>query len=305
MKHIFILNPAAGRGNAEAKILPEILSSVKKNGIDYEIHRTINAGDASHFVKNHCLKETEETMRFYAIGGDGTLNEVANGAFGFENAEIALIPAGTGNDFPRSFSHPEAFLDIPKQLAGKARPIDLIRYNDRYLVNMLNIGLDCAVVAKTAELKKKPLLNGSMAYIAGLASVFGTNKGCKMTVTLEDGSREEGEFTLLAVGNGAFCGGGFKGVPKASIDDGLFDVSMIRKVNRRTFLALIGKYHDGTHLESPKTEGLIKYVQCKKLMISSNERLQICADGEISKTKQIELELLPGAIRFSVPEGAA
>ena len=149
MKHIFILNPAAGKGTAEAKILPGILAAAKSADIDYEIHRTINAGDACRFVQNRCLSEAERALRFYAVGGDGTLNEVINGAYGFVNAEIGLIPAGTGNDFPRIFKHPEYFSDISKQLTGQAHTIDLIRYNDRYLINMMNIGLDCAVVAKT------------------------------------------------------------------------------------------------------------------------------------------------------------
>ncbi|MDD3023607.1 MAG: diacylglycerol kinase family lipid kinase [Syntrophomonadaceae bacterium] len=304
MKHIFVLNPVAGRGDAEKKLLPKILSALKNSNLDYEIHRTLNKGDATRFVKDRCLLAENAALRFYAVGGDGTLNEVVNGAFGFENVEIALIPAGTGNDFPRSFSHPEYFLDIERQLAGNSRSIDLIRYNDSYLVNMLNIGIDCAVVARTAELKKKPFLNGSSAYLAGIACVFVANKAYQMSVTLEDGSVEEGEFTLLAVGNGAYCGGGFKGVPKACLDDGLLDVSMVKKINRRTFLAVIRKYHDGTHLEPSKTELPIKYIKCRKLTISSHERLQICADGEISKEKRIDLELLPKAIVFSVPKGA-
>ena len=303
MKHIFILNPAAGKGNAEAKILPEILSAVKNADVDYEVHRTINAGDAFHFVQNRCITESERAMRFYAVGGDGTLNEVVNGAYGYVNAEIGLIPAGTGNDFPRIFTHPKYFGDVSRQLAGKPCQIDLIRYNDRYLVNMLNIGLDCAVVAKTGELKSYPVLKGSLAYLVGVASVLGENRGYHMSVTLDDGTVEEGEFTLVAVGNGAFCGGGFKALPKALLNDGLLDVITVKKVTRRAFLGLIGKYRKGTHLSSPKAAEILQYTQCRSLKIIGAERLQICADGEISKERQIELEILPSAIRFSMPEG--
>jgi len=303
MKHIFVLNPAAGKGDAEKKILPQILSAAKKSGVDYEIHRTMHVGDARRFVRSRCTALEGELLRFYAVGGDGTLNEVVNGALRCPNAEIALIPAGTGNDFPRMFSSPKAFLDIAKQIKGKARPMDLIRCNESHFINMLNIGLDCAVVAKTAEIKKNSPLNGSAAYLASLTSSFLANKGCFLTVEFEDGTVEEGEFTLVAVGNGAFCGGGFKGVPQASVDDGLLDVSLIRKVDRKTFLALVRKYHQGTHLNDPKAREIVKYVQCRKVVITSSERLLFCADGELAKAKRIELEILPGAIRFSLPEG--
>ena len=124
-----------------------------------------------------------------------------------------------------------------------------------------------------------------------------------MTVTLDDETVEEGEFTLVAVGNGSFCGGGFKALPKAVLDDGLLDVIMVKKMTRRAFLALIGKYRKGTYLSSSMAAEYVRYSQCRSLKIVGAERLQICADGEISKERQIELELLPSAIRFSLPEG--
>lgn len=301
MKHIFVLNPAAGRKNAEKIVLPRIMNAVKKTDVEYEIHRTIGPGDALRFVQNKCMSMPNERMRFYAVGGDGTLNETANGAFGFPNVEIALIPAGTGNDFPRMFTNSSLFLDIEKQIEGQSSPIDLIRCNERVFINMLNVGLDCAVVVKTDEMKKIPLLNGSLAYLAGLSSVFATNKGYRMTVELEGETLEEAEYTLVAVGNGAFCGGGFRGVPRALFDDGLLDVSLIQKVNRRTFLSLVGSYRKGTHLENPKTNAIVRYQQCKKMSIHGAERLQICIDGEIIKERNVTLEILPKAILFARP----
>ena len=99
MKHYFIMNPAAGKGKAGQLFLPKIIETSKRLDIDYEIHRTIASGDAAHFIKAKCEErekkgETGKTYRFYACGGDGTLNEAANGAYGYENIEIAMIPAG-------------------------------------------------------------------------------------------------------------------------------------------------------------------------------------------------------------------
>lgn len=303
MRHIFILNPAAGPKKAEKKILPRILEAVKAENVDYEIHRTMNVGDGENFVKSRCLDHLGESMRFYAVGGDGTLNEVANGVFGFPNAELAFIPAGTGNDFARIFSDSRAFQDIRKQLRGRAKPIDLVRYDDRVIVNMLNIGLDCAVVSEVDILKERYFLRGPFAYMVGVGVVFGRNRGFHLKVTLEDGSVFDQEFTLVAVGNGAFCGGGFKGVPKAEIDDGLLDVSLINKVNRRTFASLITKYHKGTHLESPLAGDIITYVKCRSISIEPRDTMQICVDGEVSCSGRLDISIVPEAVRFSVPEG--
>ncbi|MDD2216012.1 MAG: diacylglycerol kinase family lipid kinase [Eubacteriales bacterium] len=303
MKHIFILNPVAGKGRAEIEVLPKVLEAVKDEGIDYEIHRTINVSDATNYVKNRCMAGNGEPMRFYAIGGDGTLNEVVNGAYGFDNAEVAFIPAGTGNDFVRVFKNPQFFKDIKRQLGGKAKTIDLIRHNDRVFINVLNIGLDCQVVAEVVHLKKKPFLRGALAYGVGVAIAFTGNRGCDLTITMEDGRTHQGEITLVAVGNGAFYGGGFKGIPRAKIDDGLLDVSIIKKVNRRTFLSLVMDYRKGTHLEKRNAKDLIHYTQCKSLTIHSHKEMQICIDGELAEAEEIAISIVPGALRFSVPDG--
>jgi diacylglycerol kinase (ATP) len=332
MKHIFIMNPAAGKGKAGKVFLPRIIETSKRMGIDYEIHRTIAPGDAQRFVNKRCGTgetgtEPEEILRFYACGGDGTLNEVVNGAYGHNNAEIAMIPAGTGNDFPRNFGELKLFEDIEGQILGKARPMDIIRYESvpanplsgsimfdldflfdsdpdpvvRYGVNMFNIGLDCSVVAKAAEIKAHPFVPGTLAYGLGVAIVLWRKEGVRLEIRFDDGEVIRGDFTLIAVGNGAWCGGGFKGVPKASAEDGLIDVSLVGNVSRRTFLSLIGKYRKGTHLEDPLAVEIITYRKCKSLTIMSKNTVKLCTDGEISTVGETIFEIVPGGINFSVP----
>ena len=303
MKHIFILNPVAGTGKAEKRILPRIIEAVGQDGVDYEIHRTINVGDAKKYVRKRCESYGDRILRFYAVGGDGTLNEVANGAYGFPNAEIGFIPAGTGNDFSRIFTNPKFFLDIKKQIKGSSMSIDLIKYDDSFIVNMLNIGLDCSVVKEMDMIKRRFHIGGPLAYMAGVGVVFASNRGFPLKVILDSGKTFEGEFTLVAVGNGAYCGGGFKGVPKAEIDDGLMDVSLIYKVNRRTFAALIGKYRKGTHLTSPLAKNRIKYVKSRSLTVEPADGMDICVDGEVYSSGKLELSIAPSAIEFSIPLG--
>lgn len=333
MKHIFIMNPAAGKGKAGKVFLPKIIETVKRMGVDYEIHRTIAPGDARHFVRSRCeAREAElnkEELRFYACGGDGTLNEVANGAYGYNHVEIAMIPAGTGNDFPRSFGELKHFEDIEKQISGTGRPVDLIRYETvlpnpvtgqfsseldsifdsepdpvvNYGINMFNIGLDCNVADLVSKIKEKPFITGPLAYGLGVGIVLGKKEGVNLEICLDNGELYEGDLMLIAIGNGNYCGGGFKGVPLAKVDDGLIDVSIVGNISRRTFLSLLSKYRKGTHLEDPAVKSFLTYRKCRSLTICPRGTMKLCTDGEVSVVGETTFEIIPGGIKFSVPRG--
>lgn len=331
MKHIFIMNPAAGKGKAGKVFLPKIIEAAKRMGIDYEIHRTIAPGDAQHFVKIRCESradkpESEGLLRFYACGGDGTLNEVANGALGHENVEIAMIPAGTGNDFPRSFGDLNHFENIEGQILGEARAVDIVRYETiipnpgfssefdsifesdpdpviRYGINMFNIGLDCNAADMVTKIKEYPFVPGPLAYGVGVGIVLGKKEGVSLEICLDNGEIYNGDFTLVAIGNGRYCGGGFNGVPKASVDDGLIDVSIVDRISRRTCISLLAKYRKGTHLDDPATASFITYRKCKSLTIKPHATVKLCTDGEVSVVGETTFEIIPGGIKFSVPRG--
>lgn len=330
MKHIFIMNPAVGKGKAGKVFLPKIIETAKRMEIDYEIHRTMAPGDAEHFVKSRCESAgNEKDFRFYACGGDGTMNEVANGAYGYDNVEIAMIPAGTGNDLPRTFGPAEWFEDIERQILGKAKPIDLIRYTFkapkpdsgslsrnldflfepdaepvvRYGINMFNIGLDCNVVDKVAEIKKYPFVPGPLAYGVSVGIILGKKEGVDLEIILDNGEVFDGPIMLTAIGNGKYCGGGFKGLPLADTDDGLIDVSIVGNISRRTFLSLIGKYRNGTHLEDPATKKFLVYRKCRSLTVRPRSILKLCTDGEVSMAGETIFEIIPSGIKFSVPQG--
>ena len=155
MKHIFVINPAAGKGKNLPTLLASITYACEDLKVEYDVYHTQAAGDATTYVSETCKQNPDKKFRFYACGGDGTLSEVLNGAVGNDNAEIAVIPAGTGNDFVKTFRHPEYFTAIQKQVLGTAEKIDLLKYNDRYSLNIINVGFDCDVVVKVAEIKRK------------------------------------------------------------------------------------------------------------------------------------------------------
>ena len=321
MKHYFIINPAAGQGEA-LDLIRDIHAVCQVAGIDHEVYETSAPADAERFVRSCCRAweeageagrtssdRTADTLRFYACGGDGTLNEVANGAAGFGFAEVGCIPSGTGNDFVRNFPEGD-FDDLIAQIRGKARPADLIRYEgicdgeyvSRYCVNMFNIGFDSNVVDLTARLKKLPLMSGHLAYLASVAVMLAEKKGADLRVEYEDGFVHEGKLLLIAVANGCFCGGGVKGIPRAVTDDGLFDVSLVRNIPRRTFAALFPKYKQGTHLSDGRLADVIRYTCEKSLRIAPvRETMKLCVDGEITKAGPVRFAIAPRAFRFIIP----
>jgi diacylglycerol kinase (ATP) len=302
MKHIFIVNPAAGNGRSEKDVLPDVLKFCAGRDIDYEVHKTLSAAETVSYTRQRSLQG--DPVRFYACGGDGTLNNVLNGMIGSPHAELAYIPCGTGNDFARNYTNQENFLDIQKQVDGEAVNIDAIRLNDLYAINMYNIGVDCDVVVEVDKLKANPLLSGSMAYLAGVVKVLSRGKTYHMQLKFDDGDAVDEELFLAAIGNSRYCGGGFKSTPYASLSDGLMDVCVIRPIKGTRIVSLLAKYRKGTHVNSPAAAPYVIYKQCKKLTLATKEPMKISIDGEIADAECLEFEIVPNAVRFSIPAGS-
>lgn len=316
IKHIFVINPAAGKSSS-AKILSEaIRDACNAAGVIYEIYKTTEQGDATRFVRERITsKPADEIYRFYACGGDGTLSEVVCGAVNrnadmspgaLRGVEVGCIPIGTGNDFVRNFTHYEFFSDITKQLLADAMEIDCYSCGSGYYgINMINIGFDCDVVVKTAELKRHPLIPKSLAYIAGIIVTLKKNLGRVITARLADGTEITREFQLVSAANGGFCGGGFHSAPASALDDGLLDVSLIDKVTRRDFIRIVGAYKKGTHLETKLGKKIVHYTKAKSVAFEFAEPANVCIDGEVSLLERLELSIMPRAISFAVPVGCA
>lgn len=306
MKHIFLANPAAGKGGkAVDKLRNKIEEVGNKYGYDYEIYHTRCIGDAENYVRQLCEEESnkiiKEKLRFYAMGGDGTLNEVVNGAVGYDHAEITVIPCGTGNDFVRNFPVPTDFLDIEKQFKGVAEKVDLIKYNERYAVNMINVGADCDVVIEAGKLKKNTFLSGTAAYAVGAVKILSGKIGINMNIGSEDEEVWDDDMILIAIANGKYCGGGFKGVPNASVNDGIMDVSIVKMLPKLKFVRLLMKYKNGTHLDSRKDAEFFKCISCKNVSMDPKGLIEASVDGEIVKLGKTEFSIVHNAIKFSVP----
>ncbi len=314
MKHVFIINPNAGRKGKLDNFINEIKSAAESLGVEYELYFTKAPKDCGKYARELCEKMAAEgkKIRIYGCGGDGTVNELVNGVYGFENVEIGVIPMGTGNDYIRNYGQVEDFRNIKGQIQGKSKTSDLIKYVGEYqgvetvgyCANMFNIGFDCNVVDMTDKLKALPLINGSLAYLLGIAVMFIKKKGADLKIEFADGTVKDGPILLAAVANGCFCGGGIKSAPESILDDGLMDVNIIDNVTRRFFITIFPSFKKGLHLGHKKVIGsnVIRYTKEKALTITANgESLRLCVDGEISTQKKVEFSMVQDAVRFIVP----
>lgn len=298
MRHIFIINPVAGKGSHVAGLTEAIHTVCKEKGADYEVYVTKGVGDATDYVKSSCQKGGGQ--RFYACGGDGTLSEVVAGAYGYPNAQVAVVPCGSGNDFVRSFEG-VPFLDIAAQLAGDVRHIDLIKTGHGLCVNLCSVGFDSAVAMSMVRYKTMPMVTGSMAYIMAIAQRFFHKLSSTLTLTIDGNTLPEGEYVIGVCGNGSSYGGGFTAAPRASLEDGLLEIVLIKKISRVRFLSIIGKYKKGQHLDDKSFSDVIFYTRAKTLEVSSPQDVVVNYDGECVLSRSMTAEVLPGALAFSLP----
>ncbi len=306
MKHYFIINPAAGQGKIQDELKARIVEAAQKNGVDYEIYCTKCEGDAEVFVRQTC-QTLEDEARFYACGGDGTFSEVANGAFGCERAQVTVIPVGTGNDFVRNFDRSELFMDMDAQIKGEAITTDVIRYNDRIAVNMINIGFDCYVAKRMTAIKRHKWVPRGSEYIAALVIEFCRKSGVNFaSISLDGEELDERAFLLGCLGNGSFCGGGFMSAPVAEFRDGELDICLVRNMNIFKCLKIIGKYKKGTFLTDAEALKKIIYKKIKSAhMTFGGDGQYVSFDGEIVRVKELSIEVAPLALNVSLPAGVS
>ena len=298
----FILNPKSGRSIQQKKMETEIKEACAKRQLSYHIYYTTSPGDATKYV-NEMIKISHEKQRFICVGGDGTINEIANTDPGNPNIEFGVIPSGSGNDFVRNFTKRELFSKIDAQIDGEPIAIDLIKCNDCYSANMLNIGFDCSVVKEVEKIKKTKLVPPGLSYIVGVIITFFKPFGTYMKIIFDDGEVIDRKMTLTAIGNGKFCGGGFMTNPRALLQDGLIDICAIDRVTRLDFIRLVGSYQKGTHLENKHAMKFITYKQASHLRMEFAEPISVCNDGEIITAQTIDFTVVPKAFNFVIPKG--
>ena len=297
MKHLFIINPAAGSRNRTDDYSQMIHSVCKKRGLDYEVRVSTAPGECTRIARE--AAETGEELRIYACGGDGTLNEVVAGAAGFSNAAVTVFSGGSGNDFVKLFDEPKAFFDLHRLLDAEEATFDLIRCNDDLALNICSVGLDARIGTDVASYKRLPLLSGFRAYAA--STVINVIKGIAEHYVVEiDGEIMDSKQTMICVCNGRYYGGGFNPVPEADPADGLLDVLVVKEVSRLQVAGVVGKYKDGRYKE---LTDLVRHFKTKQVKIICDKPTSINLDGELRTAKEAVFSVAEEKIRFFYPKG--
>jgi YegS/Rv2252/BmrU family lipid kinase len=286
MLHFFIINPVAGRINKES-VVKHITSTCDSLNYNYSIKLTEYSGHAEKLAYD--IAKNESDLRVYSIGGDGTLNEVANGILKSGNLNVSLIPVpcGSGNDFVRSigFKRETKFEDIFKlALNCKTDLIDVCTVNDRYFLNISSMGFDADVVLNSFKFKKNKMLPKRLAYIFSVFSTFITMKEYVLKITVDDMYLGSKSMTLLAVANGKYYGGGIVPAPDADIRDNLMDVCLVEKVMKVKVPVFFPKYAKGKHGSLKE----VSFIKCKNLRITClNGEVPLNIDGEVSYANEL------------------
>ena len=298
MKHLFIVNPAAGKKDRSAEIARKAYEVLGPTGAEYEVYLTKAPLDAIDKIRAEAA--SGRALYVYACGGDGTLNECVNGAAGLKNVAVTNYPCGTGNDFIKIFGdEKERFLDLAALADGEVHPFDLIETCGHYSINICSVGADARIGTDVHKYSGIPLIGGAAGYVVSLiVNVF---KGLNMPIKVSGcGFEYEGDCALICACNGQYYGGGFHPVPQARPDSGSLHFLVVRGVKLYEFPALIGKYAAGRWEELP--EDKLTHLVGSELIIDSPEDIVINIDGEALYRKHINFTLVPGGVNFLTPK---
>ena len=300
MRHVFLVNPAAGQQDQTARFAAMADSLHRRHGLNCTLLRTDGPGSAQTAARR--LAETGEPLRLYVCGGDGTVHEAACGIAGFPNAAMTCIPAGTGNDLLRNFGADAVrFQDAENLWDGPAFPLDLIDCSGRLCLTIACNGIDARVADSVRRFSHLPLLRGRGSYLASVAANFlFRGIGQHWHVSL-DGAEEEGDFALVSMCNGRYYGGGSCPVPEARMDDGVLNTLVVKKVSRGTFIKFVGPYSKGQYHKFPH---VARCVAPKVVRIRSEKPdIVTCLDGECITSDDVTIRLSDKRLNFFGPVG--
>lgn len=302
MKHIFIINPHAGKRDQTSRIYEMADHLREAHGLTCACMLTDRPGGAADMARK--LAETGEELRLYACGGDGTISEVANGIAGFSNAAMTAIPTGTGNDFLKNFGPDmEKFQDAENLWAGEVFPLDLIACNGHLCLTIACNGIDARIADSVHQYGNSPLLHGRNSYLASVAVNFLFKPiGRHWKVWLDDEALED-DFALVSMCNGRYYGGGSMPVPEARMNDGVLHTVLIKNIPKATFARLFAPYSAGEYRKLPQE--LIRVSTARQVRIQAEEDIVTCLDGECFRSREVVMGLADKRLRFFGPKGCS
>lgn len=310
-KWLVVVNPMASVGKS-GKDWPVIRQKLVDAGIDFDDILTEYPRHAIEIVRNAIVEKGYR--KFISVGGDGTNNEVINGIFTQDvvptnDITMATIPIGTGNDWRRTFNIPLEYDDVIEIIkTGNVFVHDigkLTYYNDgdpkiRYFLNAAGTGLD-EMVCSSTNLMKRQGKGGTIRYLISVVKCLFKYKITHVQVTMDDEMVFDDNILSLSVGNCRYNGGGMMMMPNAIPDDGLLDVTVIRKVSIFKFAANVKNIYDGSFIHKIKE---VQTFRGKKIRIVSipPHSLMVETEGENLNNSPFDFEILPKAINVIVPK---
>jgi YegS/Rv2252/BmrU family lipid kinase len=302
---LVIVNPNAGRQKGQ-KDWPEIEQLLKEKGFAFKCIQTER--------KFHAIEITKEQIeegykKIIVVGGDGTLNEVVNGIFlqkkhPSNEITIGIITVGTGNDWGRMYSIPGKYSKAIKAIQkGKTFVQDagMVDYSvnghfeKRYFANIAGMGYDALVAEKTNALKEKGK-GGALSYLLNLCAGLFQYKVTRLKIDIDQKTVFEGDVFSLSLGICKYNGGGMMQLPFAKPDDGLFDLTLIKKTSKFKIIRNIKNLYDGSFIKLPEVETY----QGKNISIVSDPKNTVFleTDGESLGHSPLDFNIIPAAIKL-------
>jgi len=296
MKYILVIN---GREDKVSRIHEELDRQLSGMDFQYETYETKGVGDGIRFVRIYCDLHRDEEVMFIACGGSGTLNEVASGVVGSKNKSVGFIAFGATNDFTKYYPDYD-FSSLRKLLEGSPVNVDIIRANNWYSLNMINIGFD-AYVSYEGNLYMDRGMGFRKAYGLALLKCILTKRRNKIQVVADGRKLNKRVMLLCGVANAQWCGGMFCYAPDASVDDGMMDVCFVKPCSLISFAILLKHFVKGDQMKSRICRRNIVYCHARHIELKSKNILFISPDGEVCADIDFSIDILPGEIKFVLP----
>ncbi len=288
-----IVNLTAGFGKCRQKY-PEVTATLERQNVKAKSFFTERRGHGEELARQ-AVREGFEVV--VSMGGDGTLNEVVNGIAGSQ-ATLGFIPAGSGNDFGRTFGlkNGEVAEACSVLFGGHVREVDLCRTNGRFFINVAGAGFD-AEVGHMANVWGKRYFSGATAYLASILRQLVVFSPREMVVELDE-RRVSTKAWMVVVANARYFGGGFMIAPTAKVDDGLLDVYIIGVLSKVGLLMVLPRVVTGGHVSHP----VVAFHQAKRVKLSSPHALVAQADGELVGHLPQEFAITGEKIKMLLPK---
>jgi len=296
-----IVNPVAGASSTRRK-WPIISRLLDRVGLPFDFEYTEGVGHAIELAR---IAASDGYRYLVAVGGDGTVNEVANGILHSTNAAttaLGIVSTGTGSDFIRSVGISRDYATACSTLTSSRRlsiDVGVVEYQrqgqtlKRFFINTAGVGFDAAAVRETERMPK--FFGGTIPYVAGMLRTLFTYKNKPVVIRVGD-EVESYRVLDVAVANGGYLGGGMHIAPEADLGDSLLDVVIVGDMGKLEFLKEFPKVYKGTHINLPK-------VTMKKgtdIAIESSEAVLVYADGELLGECPASFRVVPGALSLVV-----